>query len=74
MLIGRGFPQQHHFLNLSVTGIEAGPDQTGRPSAAYPHLWITLWITEPTPEEGFAMVDRNFPITINRLHEEAPCG
>jgi hypothetical protein len=74
MLIGRGFPQRHHFLNLSVTGIEAGPNQTGRPFAAYPHLWITLWITEPTSEEGFAMFDRNFPAKFNRLHEEASCG
>ncbi len=74
MLMGRGFPQLHQFSNLLVVSPEPDPIQTGRQFPPYPHLGITLWITQIASDKGFSAVVLTFLSKSNMLDEEAPCG
>ncbi len=74
MLIKRGFPQHHHFSIVSVLVCEAGLDETGCSFAPYPHLWITLWITERVSSKGFRGFAKIYASKFNMLREEASCG
>jgi len=74
MLIKQGFPQHHHFSIMSVVVREAGPDETGCSFAPYPHLWISLWITESFSSKGFRAVTKIYASKFNVLREEASCG
>ena len=74
MLMGRGFPQHHHFSMLYIVGSELGRTETGRRFQPYPHLGITLWIMQITSGEGFSRIVLSFYCKFNRLDEEAPCG
>ena len=74
MLMGRGFPQHHHFSKLSIVCSDASPSETGRRFPPYPHLGITLWIIEITSDEAFSRIEQSFFRKFNMLDEEAPCG
>lgn len=74
MLMGRGFPQHHHFSKLSIVCSDANPSETGRRFLAYPHLWITLWIMEITSDEAFSRIVQSFFRKFTMLDEEEPCG
>ena len=74
MRIRRGFPQQHSFPHLTEVSNNDGPNATGPTFPPYPHLGITLWITEPAPGKAFSVVHPNFTNKSNRLDKEATCG
>jgi hypothetical protein len=52
----------------------AGSNAAGRAFPPYPHLGISLWITEPASRKAFSVAERNFHNTFNWLDEEAACG
>lgn len=74
MRIRSGFPQQHVFAGLAVVSHEGGHIATGLAFSPYPHLWITLWITESASGKAYSMVARKFLCKFTQLEEEASCG
>jgi len=70
----KGFPQSPQLPPAPRERGDRGAGATGRGFGAYPHLWITLWTTEPASSKAFSDKVPSAVHEFEELGEEEDCG